>query len=376
MGEPTAGEGQTSVRIGEVDGLRGLAVSLILLLHLYILPHKSEVLELSPRLWALLEKATCGVDLFFVISGFLIGGILLDERDSPRLLGVFYRRRACRILPLFYLLVAFAYLPYLIPGLDVGSPEVPAAAYLLFVNNFWTATGHMYPIALGIAWSLAIEEQFYVVSPAFVKIAPASAIRGALVLGVLGPPLIRGMLAWSGSRLSIYELTFCRVDGICLGFLAALWLRDPKSRGILVRLTRHGPVILALAAAGFVAGSQLSLVPSAALLSTALWPSYVAISGTVILLVSVLHPGRALASWLRQAPLVALGRYSYFLYLFHLCFAGLTAESLAELLPNRFLNRSLALALTLGAAMVSYRYLESPLIRWSRRVPYREPATT
>lgn len=121
MADPVTGESQAfalNQRIPELDGLRGFAILLVLFFHCLSLP----IAELRPNPLAYVKYATrltwTGVDLFFVLSGFLIGGILVDARDSPRYFPVFYFRRACRILPAYiaYLLLILVSYRYFLPS--------------------------------------------------------------------------------------------------------------------------------------------------------------------------------------------------------------------------------------------------------------------
>jgi peptidoglycan/LPS O-acetylase OafA/YrhL len=104
-----------------------------------------------------------GVDLFFVLSGFLIGGILLDARESPNYFRVFYRRRVCRIFPVYFaFLVAFFLAAHFSQSANVQDffrPPIPWLACATFIQNFWMAVHHNRGgIALNPIWSLAVEE--------------------------------------------------------------------------------------------------------------------------------------------------------------------------------------------------------------------------
>jgi peptidoglycan/LPS O-acetylase OafA/YrhL len=117
-----------------------------------------------------------GVDLFFVLSGFLIGGILLDARSSPRYFQTFYLRRAYRILPLYFLVIGLSLLPHLLAQFSVARAAhttplpLPWLSYATFTQNFWMAyLGVFGPSGMGITWSLAIEEQFYLSIPLLIR---------------------------------------------------------------------------------------------------------------------------------------------------------------------------------------------------------------
>ena len=150
-----------SERVPELDGLRGIAIGLVLLHH---------TLSPVPALKPFFDMCWSGVDLFFVLSGFLLGGVLLDHKDAPNLLRVFYTRRVCRILPLYFGLIAIYWLALQapMPGfppwaiLFLGQPFVPVWSCLTFTQNFYVATaGGLGATIISSTWSLAVEEQFY-----------------------------------------------------------------------------------------------------------------------------------------------------------------------------------------------------------------------
>jgi peptidoglycan/LPS O-acetylase OafA/YrhL len=155
-------------RLAELDGLRGIAILFVIVLH-YVarapVPANARPLFGQPNwLLALADMSWSGVDLFFVLSGFLIGGILLDHRQSPNLWRAFYSRRVGRIFPAYFLLLLLAVIG--LPG-DPPRPEgaVPLVTYFLFIQNLWR--GALPVVWLGPCWSIAIEEQFYLTaSPA------------------------------------------------------------------------------------------------------------------------------------------------------------------------------------------------------------------
>lgn len=151
-------------RLPELDGIRGIAILLVLLLHWMVRPAGPLLRDWSPRAWALLDLSWCGVDLFFVLSGFLIAGILLDHRDAPNVLRTFYARRACRILPAYLVLLVAVTLP-LGGKPQISQGEVPLAAYLLFLQNLWSAAGARVAFALGPCWSLASRNSSTTVFP-------------------------------------------------------------------------------------------------------------------------------------------------------------------------------------------------------------------
>src|SRR5579862_7509574 len=168
---------QKTGRIQELDGVRGLAILLILIDH-YIYgslgqyrdtPLGAIIRDVFPLSWS-------GVDLFFVLSGFLIGGILMDHRDSTDYFKTFYIRRACRILPIYFIwIILFFSIAWLFSSHASSGwyaeefrriPHLPDWRYFFFLQNFNMATTNDFgPVWTGITWSLCIEEQFYLLMP-------------------------------------------------------------------------------------------------------------------------------------------------------------------------------------------------------------------
>src|SRR5262249_39067117 len=145
-----------------------------------------------------------GVDLFFVLSGFLLGGILLEHRESQEYFKTFYVRRACRILPVYYLLViAFAMVSPLFNGtrndgfIHLFNNPMPLWSYFTFTQNFaMMSVSDFGAPALSATWSLAVEEQFYLFLPLMIRFVPRGALPGALLLLIVAAPICRGLL-WS-----------------------------------------------------------------------------------------------------------------------------------------------------------------------------------
>src|SRR6266568_5097276 len=159
---------QTS-RIPELDGLRGIAIGMVIIWHYF-----STVVRAGPSsplsyLVAATRATWSGVDLFFVLSGFLIGGILLDARGATNYYRVFYRRRFFRIVPIY---AAVLLIFPIFTLLRHGAHPAPAAGappwymYWTFTQNLWmAATSSLGTNSLGMTWSLAVEEQFYLTLP-------------------------------------------------------------------------------------------------------------------------------------------------------------------------------------------------------------------
>lgn len=230
-------------RILEWDGLRGVAILLVITKHFGViyLPNEtgSAVIDFFNRFYPTLS----GVDLFFVLTGFLLGGRLLATIDSPRYYSTFYLRRCCRTFLPYYLLLPFFTAAVLTQ--DALSSVTPLhltwpfdspwslAAYALFLQNFCVAAAaSLGPSWLMITWSLAVQEQFYVLLPWLLRCCLLRGLGYVLVSLFLMAPLCRLAVVhylpaeeWIG-----YDcLLCCRTDTLGVGVLAAWLLRASGS---------------------------------------------------------------------------------------------------------------------------------------------------
>ena len=198
--------------IPELQGLRGLAVLAVVFYHCHPRLEGTWVHYASLWGWA-------GVNLFFVLSGFLITSILLESRSKEKYFRNFYGRRALRIWPVYVLVLIVVYLnaPWFIgPTISAAIKSAPWLAYIFFVQNLFHLT---VPPAIGPTWSLAIEEQYYFLWAPMVRFLRAPwMLAAALVAALVGSPLLRlANLHWMTLTHTLIHL-----DGIALGSLIAL----------------------------------------------------------------------------------------------------------------------------------------------------------
>ena len=360
-----------------LDGLRGIAALLVLAGHWIgslSAEYGSALYIVKRALWL----AGTGVDLFFVLSGFLIGGILLDHRASPNLLRVFWLRRAARILPLYAVFLAvFAVISRWPATPLLHANTQPLWVHAAFLSNLWAAgTGAGDASFLGSTWSLAIEEQVYLALPVIVLLAPIPRLRRGALIVLLLSPIARG-LAWMASPVDLsvtaHNLTLCRLDGFAVGLFLAIearraqpiWRTLPRERLLLLGaipalimfwLTRHNE---------FSGGLAFCLIGYSAFAFFYGWCLAVA-----------LHLPLVTAA-LSCRPLLWAGRHSYFIYLFQgivavavhrLCLAWLPAAGVPS-----WLHLGLSALALVGIASLSLRWFEGPLISRARKLPY-DPA--
>ncbi|MFI5335340.1 MAG: acyltransferase family protein [Opitutales bacterium] len=365
-----------------LDGLRGVAVLLILAMHCFVrIPCPAEWPVLG-FLQQALSLCYCGVDLFFVLSGFLIGGVLLDHRDAPNLYSVFYRRRSFRLLPLYFLLLASFYAGRAVPALRTLNfstyfdSSVPLWSYWSFTQNIamaWQRDIGSY--WLGPTWSLGVEEQFYLVIPVLVRLFDRRQLAWFCALAIVISPGLR-LLAWHGgnNQLAAIFLAPMRADSLLLGVLCAIGLRMTAPREWLQ--ARRGWILAATVALGCAVGLLSWQQQTADSRDMVFWGySVVGLFFTGCLLLVLLYPASVAVHWLAWRPLVRLGLISYFIYLAHLpvwyvCHWVLRGRPPSHLTGYGAAVTLLSLGLTLLLGLLSRRYFEGPLLDRGRGTKY------
>jgi peptidoglycan/LPS O-acetylase OafA/YrhL len=284
----------------ELDGLRGLAVLGVLFYHCHPRLEGTWVAYASLWGWA-------GVNLFFVLSGFLITSILLDAREKPRYYRNFYGRRALRIWPVYVLVlvVCYANAPWFIgPSVLDAVKAAPWLAYIFFVQNLFHLS---LPPAIGPTWSLAIEQQYYLLWAPVVRWLHRPWMLGLVLMAALVcSPLVRylnPMWMWA-----LPTHTLIKLDGIALGSLLALGLYTLALSRRAWFWIGMGGLAAGMAAAATVAGGT-------AFLDTALAAGF---AGAVLAAIASTGALNPLSAALRRGPLAFYGRISYGLYMTHI----------------------------------------------------------
>ena len=362
-----------------LDGLRGVAVLAVLVFHLAHIDGEGGQLERV--LLGATRAGWAGVDLFFVLSGFLITGILLDARGGEGYFRTFFARRVLRIFPLHYayLAVLFLVLPLLLPAFDRG-PGHPGWLWSYLGNVLFAREGgfHASPWAAHF-WSLAVEEQFYLAWPLVVWLLPPRRLAVACLGIVAGAFALRFAIHHTSyNATAAYVLTPARMDALALGALVAVAARVPGWWSVA---RRAAPGVLAASVAAVAAvwirqGALFGGDPVAQV--WAFGPLAAGFAAILVLAVDGRSVGisRPLAS----PALRTFGKYSYGLYVLHypiflgLEAAGLSAGLLAGLSGSRLLGitgfTAIAGAATFGAALLSWHLLEKPFLRLKDRLPY------
>jgi peptidoglycan/LPS O-acetylase OafA/YrhL len=368
-------------RVRALDGVRGLAIGLVLLWHGFFVPLSNihnhpflaEILALGRLSWS-------GVDLFFVLSGFLIGGILLDAVDSNRYFVPFYVRRAYRIVPLYAAVLTTLFLvPLLFPSFGAAwmRNRIPLIYYGTFLQNYWMA-GHGFfgSNILFMTWSLAVEEQFYLTLPVTIRYVSRSRLWWLVGGMVAGAPLLRMLLNFSipHGPLASYVLMPCRADALGLGLAVALMKRTPPVWERVLRSRRY--VYVALAGA-CLAVAALLLRGFNNLTNEVFGLEYSLLGFLYFSLLLTVLINRKFEALFSARVLCYLGTIAYGLYLLHpACLSALhvmvdwirPAHSGWLTIGESIMGIALAMVL----AAISWECLEKPLIHRGHRYKYDE----
>lgn len=361
-----------SSRVPALDGLRGLAITLVLAMHFV---HAPESVWWGVALDRVAHMGWIGVDLFFVLSGFLITGILLDTKARPGYYRSFYARRVLRIFPLYFTYLAVILLLPRTGGLArwLGAPYLAEHQTWFWTHTvnwliaFEGVTDYAVQSGFGALWSLSIEEQFYVLWPFIVAVLSRRSL-GRLAIGVVIAGLVfRIGLAWLGAPMAVlYNATLTRLDPLAIGALLAVLAREGGLARYWERLALAvcGVAVLALI---IVAMAQFSRHP-AELVFAATVPA-VAVAWGMVLLHSLVRRGRWQQAMVSQ-PLRTLGKYSYAIYLLQakvihvLTHNGLTPERLGGVV-----YAALGVGVTFTLAWTSWHLLESRFLALKLRFP-------
>ena len=366
-----------SSRITELDGLRGIAIGSVLIFHLNLLAPTN-----VPWLNRIMLFGWSGVDLFFILSGFLIGGILIDNRDSANYFSAFYARRFCRIVPLYFLIVALYYVFYLFGGqlradlVHAVGPPMPWYSYLTFTNNIWIARHNYMEAFASPTWSLAIEEQFYLTLPLLVRLVKPRhlpALVVALIAGIAGFRMIM-CLGHHVTPIQGYVLPWFRADALMIGVACAIVLRSDAIVAFILR--RSWVLYIALAAFGaIIISTGGNLRPDTADSINTYGFTVVALFYATLLLIAILLPQHPLGRLFRLRPLRSLGKLAYCVYLLHVsvllaAFSVLNDTSLAHNTFARWAVGVAAICVVLLVATISWNLLESRMICIGHRFKY------
>ncbi|MGX5172731.1 acyltransferase family protein [Aliikangiella sp. IMCC44653] len=367
-----------------LDGLRALAISWVMFGHVSASLAYEPASAIEKGMTLLANMGWVGVQLFFVISGFLITKILLDNKGSPQQLKNFYIRRSLRIFPIYYITLAFFFI--LLPLFNAAPTWIQEPIdhqwwFWTYMHN-WIRP-YMGDSGFGHLWSLAIEEQYYLLWPLFVIwLSPKRLIQICLLL-VVSAPIFRYWFfyhypeAWGGIETgasAAYDFTVSRWDAIALGSLLGIISKQPK---LIEPLNRY--CVFALSAVLAIIAIQIVIFHHFISVSAGvslLNQTTAALAFFLVVIFVVDRQTSPLTKALEFAPIKLVGKYSYAMYLFHLpimiCWnnywqfeaANYSGIKMAMLV---LFNYGSVFLLTMILAAASWALIEHPFLKLKKR---------
>lgn len=367
--------------IPALDAVRGLAIVLVTLFRF----REGPTGDLPTRIGRqLLDQGHFGVDLFFVLSGFLITGILYDAKGQAGYFRNFYWRRTLRIFPLYYavLLLTLVILPAILPrgssAFAESSPYVPWLwLYGANLAQCWHQGWILGPF--NHFWSLAVEEHFYLVWPLVIFLLDRrqgiAASLACIVVGLVAK--VTALLLWPATTVPAEVFTLCRLDALGAGAFLALALRGPNGFEWLMKWQRPALAIAGASLIAALAAKQVLKHSTPLAGQVVYWAAFtpVAVLFAIFIFKAIASPTRSFTALLcRQTWLQRAGKYSYGWYVFQ----GLIVSDLNRYLPNdallawcggipliaTALRIGIGGGLSLALAIVSWNVLEKPCLAW------------
>jgi peptidoglycan/LPS O-acetylase OafA/YrhL len=379
-------------RFPELDGLRGVAAVGVAIFH--YLSGPAEKIPFLEKVLRLLEMTPLSLDTFFILSGFLIGGILLHMRNEPDYYKLFYRGRALRILPLYYLWIAFfSVLFFFAQGWGLAVPTGYSEPF--YLASYWLLFQSFYPAIVISAtmliptWTLVAEEHFYLIIPILVRRLNSRRLLQLLLAAIVVAPLLRAVLfkyftlhnGWAD--LSIYFYPPCRADALAMGVILAWLWRAPDLRKWLqthVSPFRWGMFVFSGIAIllSWMAERNFHHARS---LNAGLGRTSIELACFCLIAYLISLPQSAFARLLSKKLPRELGKISYCLYLVHwgvfwMIFRFVFHSRFGEHIWLDFAVAPIGLLISIGIAKFSWKYFEYPLLQRVRgmRPPSPIPA--
>ncbi len=378
---------RVATHIPALDGLRGLAVLLVLMHHFGRGGQVDYPRFAGKVFFSIATLGWVGVDLFFVLSGFLITGILVRAKGSDHYFLNFFARRTLRIFPLYYLVLVVCWI--LLPWACKLPVAQPASQWLLWcygtgfylmVSTEWS--GAVNPLGLSFAhfWSLAVEEHFYIFWPLLVYFCSRRRLVAACVAILVVAPLLRGWFVGMGFAPDEipYYMTPCRVDSLAAGGLLAIavacYSDECRLRQLAYALLGVGGIGIALLY------GYTRLDRSHAWVAVVGYSLLAALASGVLLRSILMSEGSLMGRWMCRGLFPFLGKYSYGIYVYHgllfliLADGPLSTDALHAATGRYFISILihcfLGVAISVGLAWISWHLYEKHFLKLKRFFAY------
>jgi peptidoglycan/LPS O-acetylase OafA/YrhL len=346
-------------RLPALDALRGIAILIVLVYHYVPEQYK------PPLFWS-------GVDLFFVLSGFLITDILIKNKDAENYYQTFYIRRGARILPLYWLLLLLFVLAMNFQPEMLGSSSskhLPFWSYFTFTQNFLYAARNFWRDPwLDVTWSLALEEQFYIFLSITVRNLKTKWIAIIAVFLILLAPILRH---FADSPLAAYQLPLHRADSLMMGVLIAIFWQSQKGQAFFHEHKKYFLYALPFFFAGVAWLFRIN-----AGIGTPFAHFFLAFFYTDLLILGLVSSPEKPGFIFGNKILGWLGTRSYGIYLLHKPIRIVVIVLLAGLSISLepWANLLLICAVLFALAEISYRLIESPIMNLGHHFKYKKPS--
>lgn len=374
-----------SFHLPALDGLRGLAALAAVAFH--YLQGPASALGIFAWFNGFMIGIPIALDTFFILSGFLIGSILLRYRESPNYYKAFYLRRTHRILPLYYAWFC-VYLAFFLFAKGWGlrsagthSTAFTLASYIFLFQNFiYTVIESSYIAAP--TWTLAVEEHFYLISPLLVRKLSKRALLRVLVAVVVAVPLIRALVTIVGrgadwSNFAIELWTLCRADALALGMLlAVVWSVPSAQKWVREKSAFYTPAILLFSALSFLCvWISYAQIPHTFVLMAVVTRTLMEFSCLSLLLLVLARPASLTARFLASRVMRWFGQISYCLYLIHWGILWILVRFLLQTTFGASPGREAAaivaaFVISCALSQLSWKYFEAPLVERGRRFSF------
>ena len=402
MPKPTISPERTGSALAHmpaIDGLRGVAILLVLFHHFS--PAVSGT-AFTKKLLTAAHTGWIGVDLFFVLSGFLITSILLRTKSAPDYFLNFYARRTLRIFPIYYLTLAVVLvgIPAMmtLPGFhyvlttffgrlvkDLPTMIDGQSWLWLYGSNIKVAVSGERWGAVNHFWSLAVEEHFYLVWPIVVFFCSRAKLKQVCFTLILAAPILRGILMLCGFDSVVpYVLTPTRVDSLAIGGLMATLLADKDGMQIWrprITMAAIGSLIVLAAIVGYHRRLDRDDFMTTFVGYTAL----ALVSAWLVLECGRIKKNTTACKVIANPVFASLGRYSYGIYVTHMFFAKTFDLFLPYTTLHKwsgsyaaaiFIHAAVSIAMSWGIAWVCFNLVEKPFLRLKGMFDYKKPVTT
>jgi peptidoglycan/LPS O-acetylase OafA/YrhL len=364
--------GENNQRIEVLDGLRGMAIFAAVIYHYANNLIDADASQFNLTLKSLTQFFYTSIDMFFLLSGFLLGGILLKNKQSPNFFKTFYMRRVYRIIPLYFLLLFVVGIICFV-GIGRGTDwwfhqELPFWIYFTFLQNIFIGiTNTLGNAWLSPSWSLGVEEQFYLIISFLIYFSPKRTLIFILTAGIIAAPVFR---YHAPTVFALSTFTYCRFDALFGGILLAIVYQD----AVCVSFIKKHIGKLQILTLGLFAVSFLFSVGKwhMALYLTNSWFTIIYAAVILLVLVDSQNIFHRLASY---QFFVRLGLYSFSIYLFHEIILGLFFFLIPGKLPQIHsvadaLMVALCAILTYFVARFLYLHLEKRFMALGHQYNY------